>query len=163
MSGLVIGYQLKIICKRKCYDFVGTKLVAECLLLLEDEVEKRLEDNQEYDGRVRIALEDPFAKFEGLRDPLFGGYFALQFAVEVHDVLDLALRHLVVLHAVLYEGVGNAAKGISQVKPGDVDGLFVSFCILYDFLQNLDMLNTIVYSWRKAFWVLVLMNPLPTM
>ena len=133
MSGLVVAYQLKIVCKRKCYDLVATKFVAKCLLLFEDEVKERLEHHQEYDGGVGVALEDTLAKFEGLRDPLFSGYFALQLAVEVHDVVDLALRHLEVLHAVLNEGVGDAAKGISQVKPGDMDSLFVSFCILYDF------------------------------
>ena len=89
-------------------------------------------------------MEDSLEEVKEVAHPVFGGDLAVELAVERLDVLPLSLWDVVVLKAELDEVVADTAKGICEVKPGDVNSSFLGFCILDDFLENLNVLHAAV-------------------
>ena len=65
------------------------------------EGDEGLEDNEEDDSRVVVALGDPLEELEHIRDPLLGHHFAMELGVQALDIFPFFFRNMKVFKAVL--------------------------------------------------------------
>ena len=65
------------------------------------EGDEGLEDNEEDDSRVVIALGDPLEELEHIRDPLLGHHLAMELGVQALDIFPFFFRNMKVFKAVL--------------------------------------------------------------
>ena len=115
------------------------------------EGDEGLEDDEEDDPRVVIALGDPLEEPEHLRDPLLCHHLAVQLGVQALDILPLFLRNMKVFQTVLDQLMVDGSESILQVDKGKVDSLLPVLGILDDFLDDLDVFNTPVDLLQKGF------------
>ena len=121
-----------------------------CLQALQ-EGDEGLEDDEEDDPRVVIALGDPLEELEHFRDPLLGHHLAVELGVQALDILPFFFRNMEVFKAVLDQNVVDRSEGILQIDKGEVNSPVPGFGILDDFLDDLDVLNTSVDLLQKGF------------
>ena len=89
-----------------------------------------------------------------MTDPVFSDYFPNELAVEGVKVQQpILLRNVEVLAAVLDEVVADAPKGISEIKPLDMDCLLICLGILENFLEDFYVFSASIDALKKSLLV----------